>query len=619
MLKKIKSCHRHLSIYALIPVVLSFLLYLPTLQNDFVNWDDNLYIYENNQIRSLSFTFLKWAFTSEILGNWHPLTMVSYALDFKLWGLNPAGYHLTNVLLHSLNTFLVYYLFQQLLRYLNCAGSTTLALLTALFFAIHPLHVESVAWASERKDVLCAAFFLLSLIVYISYAKNKGAKNYIACLIFFILALLSKPMAVSLPLILLVLDYYPLNRLSRSTLLEKTPFLFFSIISAALTVWAQSEGGALMPTESVSIKMRLVVASYAYIAYLQKMIFPMNLAPLYPYPTQVTAFYVFFSLTTTLLFMVTTWAIWVKKGKLYVSIILYYTITLIPVIGIVQVGGQSAADRYTYLPGIGPLFLMALAVTSLLKSSKEKGKIILISTVTLVSILMLSKTISQVSIWKNSMTLWSHELKIFPDAPYVVFNGRGDAHAELGNHREAINDFNKVIKLKPSYDKAYNNRGNAYMALGELQKAVKDLTKALTLNPQNDVAYLNRGKAYNLLSRNIDAISDYSSALKLNGSNIEAYYNRGTTYGMIGNYQLAIKDFTKVIELDPQNSAAIANRGYSFFSMGDNERALNDYRQALKIDPNSPRTHYNLGVLYKKLGNSNLAKHHIEESKRLSK
>ncbi|MDP2689108.1 MAG: hypothetical protein Q8P48_03235, partial [Deltaproteobacteria bacterium] len=356
-------------------VVVAFLIYLPSVGNGFVNWDDQAYVYENPYIRSLD---ISWLLTAEVMGNWHPLTMLSYAADYALWGLDPRGYHLVNTVLHSLNTGLAA-LFAFLFFRAASGGKREAdgltkrsalfaAVIAALIFGLHPQRVESVAWVSERKDVLSGFFFLLSLIFYLRYAappRNGWAVSYAASLIFFVLAVMSKPMAITLPVALLVFDIYPLNRLSgmkkiRKAVIEKIPFFAVSVAAAYLAVWAQRSGGALAPLAPYPLGSRLMVAGKAVVFYLYKMALPFGLAPFYPREARPSFFSYEYAGAFVVVALISIFCIWAfKKNRIFAALWLYYLVTLSPVIGIIQVGSQAAADRYTYLPSLGPALLVA--------------------------------------------------------------------------------------------------------------------------------------------------------------------------------------------------------------------------------------------------------------------
>jgi hypothetical protein len=452
---------------ALIVASVTFVVYLPALNNEFVNWDDPTYVYENYQIRSIDFGFLKWIFTAVVSGNWHPLTMFTHALDYSFWGLDPRGHHLTSIIFHTFNTLLVFILVVQLL---GCgrAGKTGIpngftgpdkkaliaGIVTALVFGIHPVHVESVAWISERKDVLSVFFFLLSVLAYLKYTSSRNSKrsiSYGACLLLFTMALMSKPMAVTLPVVLLILDYYPLGRMSlegglkgaKWSLLEKVPFFVLSLLSSLITIWAQHTGGALTTLEAYPLKVRILVALRAYAFYIYKMVLPIDLAPFYPYPRSIDFFAIEFLVSFILLIVITTLCLWsVKRYKLFSAIWLYYLITLIPVIGIVQVGEQAAADRYTYLPSLGPFLLAGLGAGIVFEiSSKKLYRTAIIATLVVLSGILVNKTVKQTAIWQDSITLWSYEIKLFPNRVPIAHINLGIAYGKQGQLDTAIKKF----------------------------------------------------------------------------------------------------------------------------------------------------------------------------------
>lgn len=511
---------------AFIAASMTFIVYFQSLQNGFVNWDDDLYVYENKniQIHGFNLSFIKWGLTAVVSSLWHPLTLFSLALDHVIWGLNPQGYHLTNTFFHALNTFLVFVLIVRLFSFVNVFEKkvTITGFVTALLFGIHPLHVESVAWISERKDVLSTFFFLLSIITYLKYATSKKSTSYFSSIILFVLALMSKPMAVSLPFVLIILDFYPLKRLVlkenyvlKAVLLEKAPFIIFSVFSSLITLWASKN--ALPPVEIMSLKIRFFVAVHAYIDYLLKMIFPFNLAPYYPHPLKINILATQYIGSFVIISVISFYCIRsIKKSAVLFPAWLYYVITLIPVIGIVQVGEQAAADRYTYLPSIGPFLLVGLGIGAIFeRGSTGKYRIVVISVLAVMFMLLASMTIKQIGIWRNSMTLWSYEIRLFPDTAYKAYYNRGNEFARIGDYRKAINDFSRVIEISPRHSKAYNNRGNAYGILGDYERAIGDFTKAVENDPNNAEGYFNLGLAYSLTGRTEQATRKYRRAADL--------------------------------------------------------------------------------------------------------
>jgi tetratricopeptide (TPR) repeat protein len=573
-----------------IVAILTVLVYLPALQNGFVNWDDGAYVYKNSNIMSIGLPSLKWSLTAFHSGNWHPLTWFSHALDYAIWGLNPAGHHFTSVILHGLNTFLVTVLVFNLIslyKYNNLSPDIsqqhlpsyqTLLLasaVTGLLFGLHPLHVESVAWVSERKDVLCAFFFLLSILSYLRYAAasdNLAKRYYLLSVIFFALALTSKPMAITLPVVLFILDFHPLKRFSlkiaspskRKIFLEKIPFLLMSVGSAALTLLAQKE--AMSPLELYTPGIRALVAIRAVSFYLVKMIYPMDLVPLYPHPKEISllsADYMFALLLDTGITFFCVWS-WLRKEKFWLTIWLYYLITLLPVLGIIQVGAQAAADRYTYLPSIGPFLLAGLGVAQIMNVSvikKQSANIRILSSVILSLVVVIPTsvlTMKQTEIWKDSMTLWNAELKLFPNSCRAYFT-RGSYYYEKGMLKQSLDNFNRAIELEPRFVEAYYNRGIAYEDLGDDQQALRDYTLAISLRPEYQLPYNNRGRLY----------------------------------GKMGQYGKALKDFDMAVKLDIQDSVGYFNRGLAYKMMGEKEKSDNDFRTAARLGNKSALNYLN--------------------------
>lgn len=527
-MRKTKTIAKLFHWHSFILAFITFSVYIPALSNGFVNWDDPKYVYENPNIQLLD---IRWLLTAVISANWHPLTMFSLALDYQLWGMNPFGYHLTNVVLHTLNTLLVYVLVARLIggTAQQPATNTGLAsLLTALLFGIHPLHVESVAWISERKDVLCAFFFLLSLLAYLNYASScsKNIKSYVLSLLSFILALMSKPMAVSLPIVLLIIDYYPLNRLMakdskcKTVIIEKLPFFLFSFIAVLITLSSQHTGEALRTLDAYPLNERIFDGTRSISFYLLKSIFPFSLAPFYPRTIHPTLSSVKFILPLLILLSVTFSILLLsKKRRLFPAVWFYYIVTLLPVIGIVKVGGHSMADRYAYLPSIGPLLIIGLSLSILLHRFQKKQWLVVIPIVIIG--LFSFKTMKQTKIWHDSVTLWTHEINLLPSV-YIAYNNRGNAYLEQGKYQYAIEDYSKAIKKAMEIGRGnknapiYNNRGNAYYRLKNLEQAVCDYDSAIQIDPQFTVAYINRGNAYNELGNREKAIADYNKTIEIN-------------------------------------------------------------------------------------------------------
>jgi Tfp pilus assembly protein PilF len=594
---------------ALFVGVMTFLVYLPALRNGFVNWDDPDYVYENQNIQSIDSRSLGWMFSTFHLQIWHPLTWLSHAVDYAIWGLNPIGHHLTSIIFHGMNASLIVVLVMHLLDKRSeellspplyspsHQSALIVAMATGLLFGLHPLHVESVAWISERKDVLYAFFYLLSIISYLKYAlseqRRQKVRNYILCLLFFIFSIMSKPLAITLPVVLLILDVYPLGRLRLKSLfkfrqrvfVEKLPLLIPGLISAIITLVAlqkEISSFAVRPGERIFI----AIGSIGF--YLSRIIWPMALSPLYPYPARISLFSLEYVSSLFLILGITSFCIlsW-KKHKVFSAVWAYFIVTLLPVLKIVKVGTQAAADRYSYLPSIGPFLLMGLGIAWLWEKyiSPKNGvtlkKLSVIALLILISGILSVITINQTAIWKNSLALWNAELKRY-SIP-AAYNNRGDAYLALGQYQRAIEDYDKTIELDRDFAKAYNNRGLAYGDLGKYQLALEDFDASIRKNSNEPIAYFNRGNVFKALGDYQKAIEDYSKAIELNPRKADVYNNRGTTFLRLKNYQRAIKDFDSAIRLNRNYDMAYLNRGIAYEGLGNFEEALVDYRTSARL------------------------------------
>lgn len=604
-------------IIAFLISIVTFIIYIPALSNGFVNWDDNVYVYDNQNIQSLNSDFLKWIFTADSNPTWHPLTLLTIGFDYSIWELDAKGYHLTNIVFHILNTILVFMLSVRLVAYGSLYQKVDKKALisgaiTAGLFSIHPLHVESVAWISERKDVLSSFFYLLALLSYLKYVSidSKKVVLYLKCLIFFIMALMSKPMAISLPIVLLILDFYPLKRLriseirnSKQVLIEKIPFFVLSLLSAIITIWVHRISGLLQTFEDIPPLVRFFAAMRAYIFYLFKMVLPVNLVPIYPYPDNINFFTLQYVGSSVLLLVITFFSIRsLKRGKLFFAVWFYYIITLLPVIGIVKVGGFSAADRYTYLPSLGPFLLAGLGVGYFFERYSKKVKITIITLVLLTSGILINRTIKQIYIWHDSVTLWSHEIAVYPETVPLSYYNLGHAYNSLGSYQQGVKYLDRAIDLNPQYIDALIMRGLAYDALGEYPRAISDFDRAIELSPRNTNAFNNRGMTNCKLGNYQGAINDFNMAVEINPRNASAYNNRGNAYFSLESYKQAIMDYNRAIELNHQNSRAYNNRGNAYKNMGDFKQAILDLTKAIELNPQNAKVYYTRGSSYMNLG-----------------
>ena len=482
-----------------------------------------------------------------------------------------------------------------------------------------------MAWVSERKDLLCALFFLLSIIAYAKYVSsiNNGTaqknvlsyfnnKHYLLSLGFFILALMSKPMAVTLPVVLLILDWYPFTRVRSfktfcPVFVEKLPFVAPCALSSMLTVLAQHSGGAMVSTTSLPLSIRVLVASKSVIMYLWKMIWPLDLIPFYPYlHASISSFLTFEYLIPVVLLAGATIAcsLIVQKQRFWLTAWGYYIVTLLPVLGIIQVGNQSMADRYTYLPSLGPFAVMGFGVAwvSAKTSAIKKGKVIvqffsaILALFIFVSVI--SITVKQIGIWENSIIFWSYIIEKEPEKVPLAYLNRGAALEKMGHLDEAIENYDRAIALKPSYGKAFYNRGVVFSNMGQFDKAIADLDQAIVLSPSFGDAYNRRGLLYEKRGLLDKAIDDYNKAILSEPLSPEAYFNLGVLYGRLRSYEKALNYLSKAISINSDNADYYSNRGAIYSLTGQRIKALEDFNKAIELDHGIAAVYYNRGIVY---------------------
>ena len=603
----------NIKILALVIALFSVSVFLPALQYDFVNWDDGLVVYDNPNIRALDAKFFKYMLSFEHT-MWTPLTRLSRALDYAVWELDPMGHHLTNILLHGFNTFLAVLLVIRLIgarsitpssisgeedalfRYALIAGGVT-----GLLFGIHPLRVESVVWVTERKDVLSSFFMLLSMLYYMKYCtisiQNRVRGYYALSLLFFVMGFMSKPIAVVVPAVLIIMDFYPLNRLrfgsglkpQMKVIAEKIPFLVLSLIFVKVTILSYAHEGMKVMESKVPLAERLLVSVKALSFYIYKMIWPTDLAPLYPYPESISITSPEYGGALLLVIGITILSIFMwKRQKVWLAVWAYFIVTLLPVLGIIKFGIFEAADRYTYLPSIGPFILVGLFAALIYKKLADKTSPALLNTFFFVPLLIIFVLLSimsvrQAKIWENSYTLWAAQIERSPDN-YFGYVNLGVANATDGNYEEAIKYLDRAMELNPTDNKGLMNRGKVLEALGRYEDAIVDLKNVIKYNPQRATAYYNLGVIYDMRFRDYDkALNYYNYAIQLEPDYSNAYNNRGIVYAITGNYENAVEDFTSAINLDNRDAMAYYNRGYAYKFLGDTVRAEQDFEVAARL------------------------------------
>lgn len=589
----------------MIILLISFFAYLPVLHNGLLDWDDYGYIKNNPLIFSIN---LKEIFSHNVMWNYHPLTITILAIEYHFFGLNPAGYHAVNLLFHLLNVVLVFYSVSLL------SDKIEVALITSLLFGIHPIHVESVAWVAELKDVLYTFFFLSAYISYLKYLKEPKLKYYCIALLLFSASLLSKAMAASLPIVLLLTDYYKDRKISRKTLLEKVPFFLLAITFGIIAVYAQDTSLGTQEL-GLTVLQRFVFACYGFITYLLKLVFPVHLSAFYPYPMFTAGEIPFVYYTYVMLVLALSVFIFysIRFSKKLVFSFGFYTVTIVMVLQLLPVGNAVMADRYSYIPSIGIFYLIAEAMIVIWNKKPKLVMIFLLGTVTFSFSLI---TFDRCGVWKNDLSLWNDVISQFQYAP-VAYNNRGlaylkqkeydKAHEDFDNaikqypkytqayinrgnvlrndnkFGEALNDYNAAIGLEPNYYKAYFNRGILFLKTSNNNQALEDFNMAIALNKNITEAYVNRGIIFMNEKKYDRAMADYNKAIELNPNYTDAYINRGNLLTMEKNYEDAILNFSKAIQLNPQEATAFYNRGLTKFNSGDKDAACSDLKQAAAL------------------------------------
>jgi tetratricopeptide (TPR) repeat protein len=556
-------------------LILTFIIYIPALTAGFVNWDDPDYVGENNYlIRDIS--RLPELLTTSVQGNHHPLTMFSLALNFVISGDNAWSYHLFNLIFHLVNCFLVYRLA------LLLAKNTLVALVTSLFFGIHPLHVESVAWVSERKDVLYALFFIAGHISYTKYVDSNSKKQYWLTLLFVVLSLLSKPAAVIFPVSLFCVDIFRNRRFSFKLITEKIPFFIPAILMGLLTISAQKDVGAT-GQDYFGLGKNILFGFYGIMMYIVKMIFPFKLSAFYPFPPlneKLSVVYYAAPLFTLLLGLLTyfTW----KKYRFVAFGIAFYIVNLLLVLQIFSVGSAVIAERYTYVPYIGIFFIIGCLLVRFAKTNLTKAYSIIFPVALVFSIL----TFLQAQTWKDGATLWDHVIKNHPSSR--AYSARATLLRKEKKYNEAISHYTQAIKLNAIDHESYNNRANIYMDLNKFDSAFADYKQALRVKPNYYVAFDNLGAWY--ARRNIfdSALHYFNLVLKEKPDYKITYSNRALTFMSLKRYDEAIKDWQTFLTYEPNSPDVINTVGLCYRMQGKYQDALGYINRAIQISPQAP-------------------------------
>ena len=689
-----KSKPNYTLLILLAVVGITFIAYTSAIYNEMTNWDDNRYVYDNTLVKSLSFSNIAYLFNfhTYVGGNYHPLAILSLAIDYNLYGLTPTslpgsfegtGYHVTSILIHLCSVIALYFFCLRLTK------EVWVAAITALLFGIHPMHVESVAWISERKDQLYVLFYFVALYFYVRYQQNqkdekpvllpiiiislllpflivisyiklinyfysisfivfaislaliitlpsnrKALVNYMLVILFFILSLLSKGQGVTLPVVLLLIDYFMNRQWKWNMFIEKIPFFILSIFFGIVAVLAQKTSHSIQDIKIYPYMDRVKFACYALLQYLNKMVAPVSLSAFYEYPEKTGGSYpLIITISPYIVLALFAIALWfMRKSSLVVFGVLFFMANIILLLQLLPVGSAIMSDRYTYLAYTGLFFIIAVLANNIIKRNTSMAKslrpLLYIGLVIYFSFLAFT-TYARNQVWHNSETLWTDVIKENPRT-WLAYNQVGSVHQKQGKLDIAFMDFKNAIGLNPDYPEAYVNRSDIYRVRGKLDSAIRDCDSALKYKPNYPEAYINRGIARANIGLTkgdmgeIDsAMGDFKRAVHLDNNLPNVYANMGNIYDMKGKTDSAIFCYTKAIKLDPTQVGPYENRGRSYREKGFLDSAINDLNNSIQmyqaINQNAVESYYERSLAYTAKGNKAQALHDAQMARSLGK
>ncbi len=565
--------------------VITALSLMPVLKSDFVMWDDDEYVLNNKFIRSLSFDNLKNIFSRGFVGCYCPFAILTYSLEYRFFNLNPFWYHLTNYMLHIVNTLLVFCIIYLISR--NVLAS----FLVSILFGIHPIHVQSVAWISERKDLLCALFYLSAIISYLFYLRKKKSHFYVLTFAFVIFSLFSKPMAVTLPVILLLFDYLNNRKIDGVCIMEKIPLFVVALIFGGVNFYFQKLTGTTALYEAPLVRAYFLSKTIPF--YLYKLILPVNLSAIYPY-TDVGPYHLsqikFYLAFLAFIGISIIYSLKFTKKVVFGSF--FFLFSIAPVLKIIPAGSEFAADRYMYLPSIGLFYIGALGIEFLISRKSKYERMVKSAVFTIMGLAVAISsylTFQQSTIWKDSKTLFLDVIEKYPEGPFSYINV-GNAYLRSGDVDSATFHFKKVVSVRPSFELGWYNLGVAYRVKGRPNKASACFEKALFLKPDYDDARA----ALAGISREMPVPIDRESA--------EGYNEIGLYFGKTGRVDLAMEAFKRATEADPGFAEAHNNLAFGYYRKGEAEKAIELFKKAIRADPTYKRAYENLSAIYMELG-----------------
>ena len=602
-------------------IVITLAVFWQVRNHEFVSYDDDVYVIENPHVQAgLSLEGFIWASSTTRAANWHPLTWLSHMLDCQLFGLNPSGHHLTNLLLHLANTLLLFVVLNRM------TSALWRSAFVAALFALHPLHVESVVWVAERKDVLSTLFWLLTMWGYIWYVERPRLTRYLLTLLAFTLGLMTKPMLVTMPCVLLLLDYWPLKRFQHSQpggdtpattgtfeeqgtpflrlLLEKTPFFALTAASSIVTFLAQRSGGAVSALNVYPVKIRIANGLVSYVSYIGQMVWPRGLAVFYPHPG--TRLPVWHAVGAGLLLACISIAV-IRAARRHPYLAVgwfWYLGTLVPVIGLVQVGAQAMADRYTYVPLIGLFIMIAWGAPDLLAKWTYRRITLAISAGVVLLILMICTRV-QVSHWRNNFELFGHALNVTKNN-YVAHNSMGNVLMQQGKIEEAIGHFSAALRINSNSVETYNNLGVALLRQGKVDEAIIQYTKALQFKSDYAETYNNLGVALVRRGELDKAVAHYLTALKLEPNYEEPHNNLGNLLAQQGRLEDAIAHYNAALQIRANYAEAHNNLGVAHARQGKLDKAIANFSEALRLEPDYVQARTNLEIALQEAGKTDM-------------
>lgn len=612
-------------------LALTLIAYSPTFSNEFTNWDDDLYVHNNPMVKQLDGETIAQIFDLEsfVAGNYHPLTILTLNFNYQMTGMDEISYQVTNVLLHLLNTFLVFLFIFKLTK-----RKKEVALICAAIFALHPMHVESVSWMAERKDVLYTAFFMGGLITYLRYRKSGKWTDLGWTLVLFVLSGLSKPAAVVFPVVLLLIDYYKKADWNTRLIIEKVPFFIVAVLFGLITLTAQTEASAYGGLQKWSIMERLLISAYGFVMYIVRFFIPYEMSAFYPYPKGGTIPGEFYAHLVVAL-GIAGLAIWsMRKTRVVAFGMGFFLVTVALVLQFVSVGNAILADRYTYVPYIGLGFIIGMGYYNLVNGkypALKSLRSVAMPALLVAGLIFAVVTFQRTKVWRNTVTLFTNVINNYPTAA-VAYQNRGHYYRQMSDEagvnpqqreellNKALSDYNSGLTYSPKNAALYSNRGKIWFERQDFQRALEDYNKSLELGPNRVETLVNRAGVYGFLKRYPDALQDLNRALELDPNYTNAYFNRGIIYSQMQQSNNAIADYSAYLSARPGAHGIYNSRGVEYQRIGQYQQSIQDFTQAINLttNPGEQAIYYgNRAISYQAIGNNQLAAQDRQQAQRL--